>query len=57
MSLGSSTEVAADGFRVHSSFAFEFCKSGVSGVTSNFCQRRMLKEGFSVVCNGKNCLC
>ena len=38
MSLGSSTEVTADGFRVRFEFAFEFCEAGVSGITSDFRQ-------------------
>ena len=56
MSLGSSAEITADGFRVRFAFAFKFCKAGVSGVTSDFSQHWMLEEGFSVVGDGINCL-
>ena len=56
MSLVSSAEVAADVFRVRFAFAFEFCKADVSGITSNFCQRWMLEEGFPVVEDGRHCM-
>ena len=51
MSLGSSAEVTAGGFRVRFAFAFKFCEAGVCAITSNFCQRWVLEEGFSIVWN------
>ena len=43
LSLGSSVEVAADGFCVRFAFAFEVWEAGISGITSDFCQRWMLE--------------
>ena len=56
MSLGSSAEVAADGFHVRFAFAFEFREAGVSGIASDFRQHWMLEEGLSIVRYGRHCL-
>ena len=52
MSLGSSAEVAADGFCVRFAFAFEFREARVSGIISDLCQSWMLEESFSVFGDG-----
>ena len=54
--MGSSAEVAANAFRVRFAFTFKFREAGVRGITSDFRQRWMLEEGFSVVWIGRHSL-